>query len=151
MKEYRIRINPSRVLDEVSESSAYIGAKSSEYERVGILQDDADFLKKHFDSSALYFVNALKDVISESWSQEEDSGMCSLGISLPDAFPRELSSELERHANAYFVNDVLARWLVILSRTDAAYYKSQAELELNSLREQVYSKTRPRREWFKQK
>ena len=53
MKEYRIRINPSRVLDEVSESSAYIGVKSSEYERVGILQDDADFLKKHFDSSAL--------------------------------------------------------------------------------------------------
>jgi hypothetical protein len=40
---------------------------------------------------------------------------------------------------------------MLLSREDAALYKSQADLELKSLREQVYSKTRPRREWFKQK
>lgn len=151
MKEYRIRVDPSRVLEEVSENSAYIGAKSSEYERVGAMQDDEGFLKKHFESSALYFVNALKDVISAPWTQLREGGECSLGISLSDAFPKELSPELERHANAYFVNDVLARWLMLLSRKDAAFYKAQAELELKALREQVYSKTRPRREWFKQK
>lgn len=153
MKEYKIHMNLRKVLEDVSQSSAYVGAKSSDYERVGVLEDDEAFLIKLAEASSLELVSALKGVVSNSWDIEFTAGnyQFTIGVMLPDAFPEILSEELSRHTHSFFVNDILAKWLLTMSRADASYYKQQEEMELRALREKVYSREKPKREWFKRK
>lgn len=149
MNTYKININRTEVLNEVSEHSAYIGAKTSDYDRAATLEEDSDFLSKFLEQSCLSLAYVLKGVTSGGWVVEED--FCSLTVRLPESFPNEKLTELSHSAKACLVNDILSRWLVLLSRPDAAYYKSQAGEELRGLQELVYSRERPQKNWFRNK
>lgn len=147
MNTYKININRTEVLNEVSEHSAYIGAKTSDYDRAAALEEDEHFLSKLFDKCSSAFVGSLKEFVSDSWKSE--GGVFSFSVQLPNVFPSELSSELINMSYWCLVEMVLSEWLAVLSRTDAAYYKNAADKRFFSLWELLHHKRRPRRERFK--
>lgn len=140
-----ITINKSEVLDEVSKTTAYIGAKSQDaatYSRIATVKANDELLEVYWQECRSGANIALSRWLVTD-SSTDDRYQASLQPS--EAWMSSLQSAVGILLKSYFVNAILGKWLAVCGSAGAEGYVQLAENALKSAQENMYKLRSPER------
>ena len=148
----KIEIKRSYIYDEVSKLCAYIGAKSGDYERVGITGDDTLLFEQWWSDACGDVVTLMRRWITgfspladhhdytECRTLEVELDAPHLGIVARD---RIVSA-----ATGYMVNRIASRWLAVTSPENAGKYADIAAKSMTDMNNIIYYRKKIRYEEY---
>lgn len=139
-----ISIAKADVMAEVKKTSEYIGAKSQQgdYDRVALIDANEEQLERWWKECCATVSGAL-----ERWLTSANYTVdCNLMLSPSAAWPDVLQSAVAILLKSYFVNTILAQWLLIVQPDSAATYAKLAEGALTDAVGKMYYKKPPTHE-----
>lgn len=143
-----LTIKKQDVLDEVSKTTAYIGAKMADgdgtaYDRISTTDADAELLERYWQECRSNLVSTLTG-IRVAGEDEAADGTLTLTLDIPsELWNAELHDTMERSLLAYLVNGMLAKWQMVTNKQETEAYATQAAANLLELQRMVYRRVRP--------
>lgn len=134
-----IEVSKARVLDEVQKTTAYIGAKAMSeqdpgaYERVAAVDANREQLDRYWmkacsDATMMldhWVMTARSQVLSHHPEIGEEANY-KVTLALPTNWNDAYSKTIEELLMSYLVNSIMAKWLMIVKKEDAAAYANLA-------------------------
>ena len=138
-----LNVSKAEVLRQVAQSSAYIGAKRQEQpkaedpealDRIGTIDEDRSELERFFGEARVELVNLIDGaVVNEGFVVDNEPDHYVLELKVPDDFNSALQSVYELGLTSYFVNSLLAMWLVYTHSDDTQLYGTAAAAQAEKL------------------
>lgn len=138
-----LNVSMAEVLRQVAQSSAYIGAKRQEQpktedpealDRIGTIDEDRSELEHFFGEARVELVNLIAGaVVNEGFVVDNDPDHYVLELRVPDDFNSALLPVNEVGLTSYFVNSLLAMWLVYTHAEGTQLYGAAAAAQAEKL------------------
>lgn len=140
-----ITINKSEVLDEVSKTTAYIGAKSQDaatYRRIATVKANDELLEGYWQEC-----RSGANIALSRWLATDSSTDSRYQVSLQPSlsWASALQCAVGILLKSYFVNSILGKWLAVCGSAGAEGYVQLAENALKSAQENMYQLRSPER------
>lgn len=153
MKDLNITINKAYVFDAVDETTAYIGAKSTEegaYNRIFTTDADRTLLENYWSEACSMVTASVKSYIKHV-SDNEVSHSVSLEknyevtLSLSELFDNSLENSIKSSLFHSFVYFIVSKWCIVASPQSAESYALEATKMLNDAVQNLCHRKRPER------
>lgn len=161
MIEVTLTISKRYVYDELSKSSAYIGAKKitpedeGSYSRIAIVDTQREMLERWWSEACVSAAETFKPFIKSVSGSEPEREAQRMDIA-PDAdfsvtlwmtssFDKNLSGAMQASLFSYFVNYILSQWCKLVLPGEADGYASIAVGNLSDIVSKMYYKRPPTR------
>ena len=143
--EITLTTSLSAVLAQVAQSSAYTGAKRQDnpasqdpqaYERISTVDEDDPELTHFFNEARIPLAAFFASELASEGLVSEGTGAgdtYNLVLRVHDGFNQALLPAMVYNLFSYFVNSILASWLLYTHRDDATIYAGAAQSLLESL------------------
>ncbi|MCR5588017.1 MAG: hypothetical protein K6F72_00190 [Bacteroidales bacterium] len=138
-----LNVSMAEVLRQVAQSSAYIGAKRQEQpkaedsaalDRIETIDEDRNELECFFGEARVELVNLIAGkVVNEGFVVDNEPDHYVLELRVPDDFNSALLPVYELGLISYFVNSLLAAWLVYTHAEDMQLYGAAASAQAEKL------------------
>lgn len=138
-------------MDEIAKTTAYIGSKnieadSSAFDRISTTDENAEMLERYWEECKSNLVSTITGVSVEVPAEAEPATKFSLGFDIPSGlWNEELQDAMQHSMFSYFVNGMLAKWLVLTNKPDVETYATQSAANLLEIQRMVYKRKRPER------
>lgn len=158
MTTIEITVSKSRVMQEVAETTAYVGAKMpvqgeapiDYYDRIFTTDEDRQMLERFWVEACNAADSALRHDLIFSKPQTVHHGgdlnsdyeaTLKVAVMWQDA----LTGAMNNTMYSFFVNSILGKWFIITNKEEAAAYATQAEGMLADVVRMTYQRKRPMR------
>lgn len=149
MKDLIVSVPKREVYNEVSQESAYVGAKSEkedDYDRVSATQEDNALFEGYWAEASSAVTDLLKRfVVSVSGTNSgvnlDDDYTATL--SMPENFNDALKDSIETSLYKFFSNFIKSKWFALTKKDDAERYAQMADAMLTDVKSKIYFRNRP--------
>lgn len=141
--EIELRVNKESVLNEVSQTTSYAGAKMEDehaYERIFTTDEDKSMLERFWSESKNMVCSSLKKVLQ---SETEEGGEYMVELSLSAAFDESLRESMERSLFSFFVMNIASKWYTFTNKSEATGYASEAATYMEDVKQKALYKKKP--------
>lgn len=148
MADSTLTIKKSYIYEEVSKTTAYIGAKNkledgkSAFDQVFVTDADLTMIERFFNESLDALRNVLKRFISGG---SEVDGTITWQLEMPSRFDDNLLSSINSSANSFLVNRIIGKWCEITANDKVKEYADNAAALLLDIKEKAFFKKKPTR------
>lgn len=147
MQSITLTVYKSKVMDEVTKTSAYTGSKmvgdESAYDRIFATDGDEELLERFWAESQVAVCETFKKYLQGYSASEDDPFIMELGLS--SSFDQTLISSMEQELFSFFVMNITAKWFAFTNKTEAADYGTAAAELLVGVHKKAVFKKRPTR------
>lgn len=143
MTEITITLNKEAVYEEVSQTTSYMGTKSSEgenYDTVFTTEEDSNMLERFWNESKNTICNSIKKFILE---ETEVTGTYMIKLQVPDLFDKTLADSIHRSLFSYFVLSITSKWNSLFSKELGAGTMIEAAVHVDAIKRILYHRKRP--------
>lgn len=145
MANITIQFTKSDILDEVKKTSAYLGAKSQDAEtfaRVAIVDANDEQLQVFWDDACALVAGSLHRWLKADGCTDD---VFDITLAPSSAWNSALESSVEKSLKGYFINVILAKWLMLIPGTDPQTPAQVATGMLQDAETKLYRKQTPTR------
>lgn len=148
MADSTLTIKKSDVYEEVTKTTAYIGAKNkledgkSAFDQVFVTDADLTMIERFFNESLDALRNVLKRFISGG---SEVDGTITWQLEMPSRFDDNLLSSINSSANSFLVNRIIGKWCEITANDKVKEYADNAAALLLDIKDKAFFKKKPTR------
>lgn len=147
MKDINITVKKDDVYEEVAKTSAYIGGKnvdgngSSLYDKVFVTDVDKEMLERFWQDA----LNSISFLVSGilSHTDVDDDGNYTMSLMLPENFQMTQLPILHSTIVNYVENAIITEWCNVSAKDEVTAYAEQAAALLKQVRNLIYSRRRP--------
>ena len=143
MTEITITLNKETVLEEVSQTTSYVGSKSGDgdtYDDTFTSDEDSSMLERFWNESKNTACNVLKRFLTE---EVEEAGNYRIKLRMSESFDRNLKDSIQRSLFSFFVCNIVSKWYNMINKGEATNYASEAVSHLEDVRMKVLHKRKP--------
>lgn len=142
-----ITADRTAIFEQVGRTTGYAGAKQLDrdehaYERISTTGADDDLLTMFWQESSGCLCQALRRLIV---AEGMEADCYRLDLNLSEAFDMALLPSVAADLEAYFTNDITAKWMCLVDKDKAADLFSTASTVLADIRRKLLCKRAPQR------
>lgn len=156
MVVYKITISKSVVLDEVGKTTAYLGSKSMSdndpgaYERIATTSANREQLERYWVEACTAADAALSRWLQPGPSQQighhcDLTNDYDVTLYLSNSWESSLGDSARASLVDFFIDFIVSKWLLLVSREDAATYAALSASMLKDVIDKFYRKVVPTR------
>lgn len=128
----QIEISKCAIMDEVAKTSAYIGAKTQDYDRLAIIDQNEEMLERFWNEcSAAVSFSLSTSIVGQSINQET---VC-FYVNIPETMLTSVRDTIV----SYYVETILGKWLELSRCEEALLHINRAEAHLTRLIDMAFS------------
>lgn len=152
-----LRIEKRAVLDEVSQTADYTGAKLQDspngdakaYERIMTTEADGEKLERFWREACVYFCDEMKRFLKNDRAlRDAETGEVTgheFVLELGRSFDEALWPSIEKESQSYFVMYLSSKWFVFTNKSEAEGYAASAASLLEGVHRKACYKKKPTR------
>lgn len=145
MKIITLTIGKEAVYAEVSQTTAYSGAKMTDdkdaYDRIFTTDADRAMLERFWDETCSMATEGMKRFVVEVSS---DADYIST-LELSNSYDEALTPSVEKSLFSYFVLSIVSKWNAFVDKGEVERYANEAHISFQDVLSKLYYKKRPQR------
>lgn len=147
MKTVTLTADRTAIFEQVARTTGYAGAKRLDkdehaYERISTTEADDDLLAQFWLQSRGCLCHALRRLIVAEGLEGSDYR---LDLNLSEAFDEGLLPSVASDLEAYFTNDIISKWMMLVDDAKATDHAATAARILADIQRKLLCKRPPRR------
>lgn len=149
MADLLITIARSSVLEEVSKTTAYLGAKNKledgkpAFDQMLVKEEDLSLIGRFYQES----VDVLKNLLQRFIAEINDDGDKNVNwkLEMSDRFDTKMEVSIISSASSFLVNSIIGKWCEITANDKVKDYADNAAACLKDIKDKVFFKSAPTR------
>lgn len=155
MKLLTLQIENTRLFDEVSRLTSYLGAKQAlgmgkeekrdpgaHFDRIAVVDADKALLIRFASEAVSSLAERLKAMVTAMSVTDEK---VNLSLQLSDSYDERLSRSVETNFASYLISAVTARWLTLCDSEKVGKWESESYRLLDEIMATIYHRNPPRK------